>query len=218
MIEFGPSVGPVYQTENHEDGVELSDLHRLRDLLSTEMPDAVEMDEMLAAICAHGGSGVVEELAQDGRYLMGVNRRYDNYCGPAGLLYAKGEKLGPDRRAHMQLNMGIWVVAAGVPTYHGMVYADEREELRDALRELSLIDMDTKDDDFLGFGIPVERTTVITPIHPQPGDIATPFVYGHRKDMQSIDALNMPPELKAEIINLVRAEHQLELARNGITL
>ncbi len=210
MIEFGPSIRYIYQDDGSgSGGLDATSLRELRGRLRDDIPEAVEMDAMLTAIIGSNGSGIVEELAQDGKFLLGANYFLSIGDMPDGLLYVEGEK-PRSMRAYRELKMGIWV--AGVSINNSVLSVEECAILRDSMLDLSF------NDSTISWGIPVERTTIITPIHPQPGDIAAPFAYGHRSDMQAIDALDVPEELKAEIAALVQAEHQLELARSNVGL
>lgn len=209
MIELGPSVSYVYKTEDGLNGFEEAQLIEARRMLNGDIPEAVEMDAMLGKIIGSSASrDVIREFGEDGKFLFSAVTNRHGTATPEGLLYADGTRI-EDAPTFKAVKMGIWVVAEGVKINGGKMWAEGRERIRDTLLDLSFTD--AADDDDLDWGIPVERTTIITPLHPQEGDISAPFAYGHRKDFKAIAGLAVPSALKAKITELVQAEHQAEL-------
>jgi hypothetical protein len=209
MIELGPSVSYVYKTEDGLNGFEEAQLVEARRMLNGDIPEAEEMDAMLGEIIGSNASrDVIREFEEDGKFLFSAVTHSHGTATPEGLLYADGTRIegAPTFKA---VKMGIWVVAEGVEINGGKMWAEGRERIRDTLLDLSFTDV--ADDDDLDWGVPVERTTIITPLHPQEGDISAPFAYGHRKDFKAIAGLAVPSALKAKITELVQAEHQAEL-------
>lgn len=209
MIELGPSASYVYKTEDGLNGFEEAQLVEARRMLNNDIPEAEEMDAMLAEIIASDASrDVVREFAEEGKFLFSAVSYPRGTSTPEGLLYADGTKIegAPTFKA---VKMGIWVVAEGIEINGGKMWAEGRERIRNTLHDLCFTDV--ADDTDLDWGIPVERTTIITPMHPQDGDIASPYAYGHRKDFKAIAGLAVPETLKAKISELVQAEHQAEL-------
>lgn len=213
MIDLGSTVTQVEKAIDglYNGGFKEAQLIEARRMLNSDIPEAEEMDAMLGEIINSDASrDVVREFAEEGKFLFSAVTDLRGAATPEGLLYADGAKVegSPTFKA---VKMGIWVVAEDVEINGHKMRAQGREQIRDILIDLSFAN--ASDEEALDWGIPVERATIITPIHPQDGDISKPFAYGHRKDFQAIAGLAVPAELKAKIFDLVQAEHQAELTQ-----
>lgn len=214
MIESGPAVGYVYRSDDGNGGYLKGGLMEARAHLNNDIPEAEEMDEVLAAIIeAPTGTSrqVVQELHQDGRYLLGASWSHSAIRAPEALMYTEGHKEGP---AFSVVRMGLWAVSVGTQAFDRTLRSEEqRVQLKSALVEHGLLEVDRLDDGLHHkIGVPVKRLTEVRPLHPQDGDVREPFRVGHRKDLTAIEALDIPQSLKEQLKNTARKHHRQEIS------
>jgi hypothetical protein len=204
-IEIGASCTYVYLGENG--GQTLEALQQLKNELIATENHASEMAEALdRVISSPEPQEAPRLLARQNKYLLGIDE-YAFSSGSAvdGLIFAEGiEK--QENGAFSFIRMATWISQAR------QRLGSTDEQLSNQLIDMSLVDVESdRHQDWGPWGIPVQRTTRIVPINPNPDEVPAGYIYGHRKDFEAIKQLSLPDELKRVFAEVTNSWHNAEL-------
>ena len=203
-VEVGPSGSYVYVSNDGLNGQSLLGLQKSRDELVASDTGQVEMlaalDEVMEGLSLHGD--VVKRFKEQGRFLIGIDDQpgYGNVDEPLdGLFYAEAEGL-QDNGSFSVVRMGTWIRQGRVrPRYND-------DAMREQVVSMAFTDVEHNTSSIV-WGVPITRRTRITPLHPTEGELAEGYVYGHKKDSEAINGLDVPNDLKRLLGSLTDLWH-----------
>lgn len=217
-IELGPSASYVYATE---DGLNGSTREALFSTAQSMVDEAAntKVVEAVRTVAEHDGAKrvIMDEFREQGKYLFGTHARsaptrsaevpYD------AVLYAEAEGV-IENGGFPIVRLAGWM-RKGVESrkfYHD-------NNIMGVLVDLCLDDRD--DEEGMRWGVPVHRMTRVTPFieganflpsAEEAGPLySLPYIYGHKKDRDQLDRIQVPSDVKAALV-LALGEYHLSEA------
>ncbi|MBP9738182.1 hypothetical protein KBD20_00665 [Candidatus Saccharibacteria bacterium] len=216
MIELGASGTYIYITDDEGlNGQSPQYLRKIRGEILAGTEPVQEMVDALDVVLANPKpeNDPVEQLRGLGQFLLGINE----YAHPGqetvdGLLFAQCEDM-LESGAFSIVRVATWIRQA---RQHSSTTG---QELANELTELGLSDVHSDDVGSYGpWGIPVERTTRIVPLHPTGSERPEGYIYGHRKDFEAIERLSLPDDLRRVFADVAASWHGAELEGDASAL
>lgn len=209
MIELGTSGTYIYVSDNKgSNGQSPEQLFDIQGMVLAGTKPVQEIADALDVILANPKpeNDPIEILKERGQFLLGVSEcSYPGYTTVDGLLFAQCEGL-LESGAFSVVRMATWI-------RQGREHEQLTDkQLTDALIDHALTDVHGEDvGSYEPWGIPVERTTRIAPLHPSESERPDGYIFGHKKDFRAIEGLSLPDELKRVIADVTATWHGTEI-------